>query len=192
MIDSYFEVLKELSHDDISEVYSATMDVGIPDEEGEYLLNEACALSQIENVEFFISKGADVNKVNEFGISPLLNSIEAGNYQIASLLISLGADVNILDDCGYTPLLKSIECCRIDIVSLLLASNADIEGRGRMDQTPFLMACSYGVLDLIKLLVKSGCNIHATSSDYGEKDTAFDNAQTIEIKKYLIGLGVGV
>ncbi|WP_028865705.1 ankyrin repeat domain-containing protein [Psychromonas aquimarina] len=189
MIDSYFEILSELTHEDIVEIYPTTLDVRIPDEHGAFLLNDACILSQIENVKFFISKGADINKASSFG-SPLLNAIDSKNIGIVAFLISLGADVNMRDDCGCTPLLKSVERDSSEIISLLISAGADLEGRGYMDQTPFLKACSGSSLNTIKLLVEKGCDIYATYSDYGETFTAFEDAKTIEVKKYLVELGI--
>jgi ankyrin repeat protein len=63
---TYEDILIELSHADIREIYEGNLDVNQPDVLGDYLLNLACEHLQVENVEFFISKGADIEHTNHF------------------------------------------------------------------------------------------------------------------------------
>ncbi len=140
LIDSYDEILDELSHADIRDLYDATLSVLKPDSIGDYLLNVACERLQYENIEFFISKGASLETISACGDTPILRAI---------------------DYVGHNPEVV------LKVVDLLLKNGANIEHRGYMDKTPFLKACTRGELSMIKLLVESGCDVKAVAEDLG-------------------------
>lgn len=56
-----------------------------------------------------LTSGADVNRVDYFGRSPLYIAARNGNEKIAQLLIDNGADVNLGDKTGKTPLERARE-----------------------------------------------------------------------------------
>jgi ankyrin repeat protein len=56
-------------------------------------------------VSLLISKGADVNKIDANGRSPLMMAAIVGHVTCARLLIDQGADVNIKDIKGRTALM---------------------------------------------------------------------------------------
>ena len=59
-------------------------------------------------VATLIGAGADVNKADDTGATPLIAAAEAGHDNIVATLIGAGADVNKADDtAGTTPLLSS-------------------------------------------------------------------------------------
>jgi len=149
-IDSYDEILAELSPADIREVYDATLSVLEPDSVGDYLLNVACERLQYENIEFFISKGASLETLSACGDTPLLNAI---------------------DYVGHNPEIA------LKVVKLLLKNGANIEYHGYMDKTPFLKACTRGDLNMIKLLVESGCDVQAVAEDLGGSANGLDFAR---------------
>lgn len=155
---TYIDILMELSHEDIRDVYDGNLDVNKPDIVGDYLLNLACELLQLENVAFFISKDADLETKGYWNNTPLLAVIDHvdRNYeaalQIAEMLINLGAN---------------------------------IEARDLMKNTCFLLACIRGNLDMIKLLVSRGCDVNATVEDFGEVDNALMLADIREVREYL-------
>lgn len=64
--------------------------------------------NRIELAEFLISKGADFNKKNINGRTPLFNALRSDNYKLIELFLSKGAEVNIADNDGITPLLDAI------------------------------------------------------------------------------------
>ena len=58
-------------------------------------------------VELLIEFGADINKVNKHGYTPLIISCIENYINIVKLLIENGSDVNAEDDDGYTQLIYS-------------------------------------------------------------------------------------
>ncbi|WP_078118501.1 ankyrin repeat domain-containing protein [Thiosocius teredinicola] len=139
-IDSFAEVLESLTHEEIQEVYDSSLSVREQDALGDYLLNAACDLIQIENVRYFVEKGASIESPNSVGDTPLLC---------------------VIDHCAKNPTFA------LEIVEYLLDKGAEIEKRGYMEKTPFLKACSRGDLSIIKLLVARGCNVRATIQEPG-------------------------
>ena len=65
-------------------------------EDGEYDEDDSC-----------VEQGADINCVDENGISPLVYSVFEEHYDIAYYLIEKGADVNAVDDKGRSPLMMA-------------------------------------------------------------------------------------
>ena len=88
---AYAEILRELTNEDIREVYDVNLDVNEPDVLDNYLLNVACEYFQVENVEFFISKGANLEYKTDFCNTPLLIAIDYGhlNHDAALKIVQL-------------------------------------------------------------------------------------------------------
>ena len=74
-------------------------DVNVKTKEGATPLITACCFGRdLEAVELLISNGADVKAMSHergYGLNPLLDSSEKGNYDTVKLLLDRGADVNI-------------------------------------------------------------------------------------------------
>ena len=80
----------------------------------------------MEVAELLISKGADVNAKDKYGMTPLLRAAEGGYKKIIELLIAKGADVNAMNLSppgreigGMTPLDMAILGNRNEIADLL-------------------------------------------------------------------------
>jgi ankyrin repeat protein len=71
-----------------------------------------------------IDRGADVNKKDNFGYTPLIQAAWRGHTDIATLLIEGGADVNTKDNFGYTALIQATVKGHTDIIKLLRAHGA--------------------------------------------------------------------
>jgi ankyrin repeat protein len=56
-----------------------------------------------------VEAGADIERPNPDGITPLLNAIDARNFDIAMYLIDQGANVHVWDMHGRTPLYSAID-----------------------------------------------------------------------------------
>lgn len=161
---TYEDILIELSHEGIREIYDGNLDVNQPDVLGDYLLNLSCEHLQVENVAFFISKGADIERTHHLSSdTPILLAIDYVNHNPEAAL---------------------------RIVEMLLNHGANIEHRGYMDKTPFLKACTRVNMDMIKLLVSRGCNVKAATEDFpGNKNDGLFFADVMngskDVKEYL-------
>ncbi|XP_067928889.1 myotrophin-like isoform X2 [Watersipora subatra] len=83
--------------------------------EGRYPLHFAADYGQLEVLNYLISKGADVNAEDKYGITPLLSAIFEGHESCVEALLKKGADKNKKHD-GRT----YYECAETDAVKLLL------------------------------------------------------------------------
>lgn len=80
--------------------------------------------------KLLIEKGADVNLVDDAGVSPLhwiARSNNDGTMDMFALIISVdNLIVNIRDIEGYTPLMRAVEFENVDIVNTLLGKQSDV------------------------------------------------------------------
>lgn len=75
-------------------------------------------------LEFLRRKGADPNRPDPTGKTPLINAVESGNRVMARMLIGIGADVNRPDKEGKRPLQYAQTGAVPEIVSLLTRNGA--------------------------------------------------------------------
>ncbi|KAL4135538.1 hypothetical protein QTP88_007144 [Uroleucon formosanum] len=73
---------------------------------GRTMLHKACDYGHLDIVEYLIQNGADINKKDNFGITPLLCALWENHFKVAKYLIDKGAITNLLTPEG----LKYYEC----------------------------------------------------------------------------------
>ena len=71
-----------------------------------------------------LGKGADINKADKNGETPLFYSCYNGNLELARLLLDKGADVNKAGKYGHTPLFASCDRNNLELARLLLSRGA--------------------------------------------------------------------
>ncbi|CAH3039923.1 unnamed protein product [Pocillopora meandrina] len=76
----------------------------------------AADYGQSNVIEYLISKGADINRADKYGITPLLASIYESNTDCVKLLLEKGADKTLKAPDGSS----YIECAEIDEIKSLL------------------------------------------------------------------------
>ena len=87
---------------------------------------DAIKEGRVKDAKDEMEKGADVNKNDAEGYSPLIRAVYAKNYQIVESLVRHKADVNSTDNkINSTALIEASYLGLLDIVKLLLANNAD-------------------------------------------------------------------
>src|ERR1700730_5626511 len=72
-----------------------------------------------DGVRFLAERGADVNAVNEFGDSALIDVAVLGHSGIAEVLLRHGANPNARSDIRETALHCAVERGNVDLVGLL-------------------------------------------------------------------------
>lgn len=136
----YESDLRELGPTDIEVCYGPFDDIDKLDSYGDTLLLASCKIKSLENVSYYLMKGADPDYINDCGESPLLEIVDTA---------------------------EDNEEVSLQILRVLIGAGANLEVRGYMDKTPFLKACSRKSLKVLKLLVESGSNTKAVVSEYG-------------------------
>lgn len=144
--------------------------------------------TNLDQIETAIQCGANVNKVDSNGCTPLMFALDttcgdkdATQYmpsfgivpQVVDLLTSNGAYVNVADKNGETPLIKAARSKLSDVYDTFIAAEADFDAQDNLGNT----ALMYGVLSNNEMVVQQ---ILAGNPDRRIKNndgkTAFDLA----------------
>lgn len=90
------------------------------------LLDEAVKNGQAQRdiLRLLVRLGADLNRIDGSGATPLIQAIRGGNRVLVKNLILQGADVNLADASGDTPLAVAIRSGNQEIVRLLKRNGA--------------------------------------------------------------------
>lgn len=102
-------------------------------------LSDAILQEKISVVQAFLSRGADVNALDEYGFTPLIEAAIVDNNDIAKLLIEHGANVNGQDVTGGTPLHWATENNNLVLAKLLLDAKANPNLSNFAGQSPLVM-----------------------------------------------------
>jgi hypothetical protein len=106
--------------------------------------------------QFFLNAGANVNKEDNYGITPLHWAADSGKKDIVKLLLNAGANVNAANSYGSTPLYRAATNGHKEVVELLLNANADINKTDMYGRTPLCLASLNGRKSVVELLRKFG------------------------------------
>ena len=101
-----------------------------------------------------ISAGADVNKKNSDGQTPLIMASIEGNIEIVRALIEAGADVNVMEkDSKFTAVYLASCYGHTEVVKMLIKAGANIHITSTMGNTPLQIASLKGHVDVIRELL---------------------------------------
>lgn len=87
-------------------------------------------------IEFFISEGGDLNKINTFGEIPLHLAVSNCNIKLLKLMIEKEAIINVKDPEQSTALHKACIINYYDCINLLISNGADLFAKNSDDETP--------------------------------------------------------
>jgi len=141
--------------------------VNARDDEGNTALMLASMWVEKEVVMLLISRGADVNSKNIYGLTALIRALgtsadiyDDNRLKVVNILICNGADPNAMDICGLTALIYAANFEKKDIVRFLVESGADINAKDNLfGFTPLMAAADCGDKDIIEYLIEKGAYI---------------------------------
>ena len=116
-------------------------------------------------VTFLLGKGADVNKLDDQGYTPLHTAVRNRNSDIAALLLEHGADPNLPDSDGATPLVHAINRNHVPSVKLLVEKGADIGKVDREGYTPLEFAIGDDKLFAAQALLEAGAPVNSANGE---------------------------
>ena len=122
-------------------------------------LNNAVMAFDPERTKFLLSKGADVNKINDQGYAPLHTAARSRNSDLVALLLEHGADPNLPDSDGMSPLVHAVMRNHVPSIEALAAKGADLERENRQGYTPLEIAIGEDQLFAAKALIKAGAKV---------------------------------
>lgn len=129
------------------------------------IISVAIYTKRLNIVKELIGHGADINKVNSEGDTPLLIAIKmqyrkkSDRSDIVKFLLENGADVNRSSQEGDTPLHVVMEQRwrnNKKIVRLLLESGANVNAKNNENNTPLFLATRHHLYNLAEILIING------------------------------------
>jgi hypothetical protein len=143
-----------------SDIYKDTQEISLKtsqnDPEESTLLHSSVEYGNIENLKYYIKRGAYVNVINEKGYTPLHLAAMIGNYEITQLLLDNEAKIDIQDKEGGTPLSWSSYNGHTAIVRLFLEKGADANLSDFEGNTSLDWAIQENHSEIIDLLKRYG------------------------------------
>jgi quinoprotein dehydrogenase-associated probable ABC transporter substrate-binding protein len=127
-------------------------------------LSNAVIANDFDRVKFLVSKGADVNKADNQGWTPLQSAARQRHDKMIALLIELGADVNVGEP---TPLVAAVMRDHVPSVKVLLEHGADLEKPGQDGFKPLPLAIAEDKYESAKTLMEAGAKVNEPSGDDG-------------------------
>lgn len=127
-------------------------------------LSNAVIANDFDRVKFLVSKGADVNKADSQGWTPLQSAARQRRDGMIKLLIELGADVNAGEP---TPLVAALMRDHVPSIKVLLEHGADMEKPGQEGFRPLPLAIAEDKYEAAKALMEAGADVNTPSGDEG-------------------------
>ena len=121
----------------------------------------------VDNIRFFLERGADVDAVDNDHSTLLDKASFNGKVEVAQLLLERGANINTRNKRGHTPLHRVLVNLRdhagahyFDTIQLLLGHGADVDALDNTQSTPLHVASQYGSAKAARLLLEHGANVY--------------------------------
>jgi ankyrin repeat protein len=128
------------------------------------LLSENVSLEEV--IYLVEEKGADIEVVNEEGLTPLLIARINEKHNIVKYLISKGANVNAKSSIFYidTPLMFYCHRNNLEMIKFLVKNGANLEAFDFYGWTAFMISVNFNNLNLAQYLLDAGADINAYDS----------------------------
>lgn len=121
-------------------------------------LHDAAKFGDVEAATRFIEEGADVNALNERGISALGVAVGFNRLEVVKLLIAKGGDLSFRDPKKNTLMHYAAGYGRLAIAKALLAAGAELNPENDAKQTPVDVAKMNGEKEMVKFLESKGAS----------------------------------
>lgn len=122
-------------------------------------LADAIIDENVAAVSEILQYGVDINEVDEYGFTYLIEAAIADNIDIAKLLINAGADVNLQDMTGGTALHWAAENNNLELCKLLLSRRANPNAYNFAGQPVLTMPILRRQQAVRKLLLQNGADL---------------------------------
>lgn len=122
-------------------------------------LADAIIAEDISSVHQYLQTGIDVNEIDEYGFTYLIEAAIADNIAITELLIQYGADVNLQDPTGFTALHWAAENNNLKLAKILLEHRANPNAYTFAGQPVLVMPLLRNQSQIKKLLQQYGADL---------------------------------
>lgn len=129
-------------------------------------LHEAIERGDLAGVSRNVNSGADLEKANDSGVTPLVIAALEGKLEIVKLLLKHGGQVMGRDAKGFTALHAACHAGRLMVVKYLLENGAEVNDQNNHDKlTPLHLAAERGHLEVVNVLVNNGAAMELRAAD---------------------------
>lgn len=128
------------------------------------------------------------------GSTPLMFTVQAGNYKISRFLIECGANIYLKSNTSnYSVFDFAMQKINVDILELLLDKELDINTRNsKYDSTAIMYAVQQRNVDAVRLLIDRGADLTLRNNfNYSVMDFAMDKIN-VNIMQQLLDCGFDV
>ena len=163
------------------------------------ILHVASSKRSTNIVEKLLDKGAEIDREDLFGNTPLFYAVKAGHLNVVELLLNRGANINKIDKIGYTSLYYAVDFKNLDMVELLLKYGAKISFKPNPSITPIHYIAIHKNGDvgvkLLNVFIKYSVNINeqdiyndtplhiaTMTNNYKIAETLIKNGASFDIK----------
>ncbi len=120
---------------------------------------DAVLASDNDRLEFLLGKGADINKRDLQGYTPLTSAVRLGAFETTAYLLEHGAKVDLPDSDGWAPILLAVLRNDAPAIQLLLKKGATLDTRAPGGFTPLSVAVEEKKFDAAKALIEDGAKV---------------------------------
>ena len=100
----------------------------------------AATNNHLHVVQYLLEQGADMEKSDMYGNTPLLHAANLGHLEITRYLLEQGADRDKVADDGFTPLHAAVGNGQLETAKLLMIYGADLNAKNNSGELPIDIA----------------------------------------------------
>jgi ankyrin repeat protein len=107
-----------------------------------------------------IAAGADVNKAQPDGTTPLHWAAYRVDRELVQTLLKKGARADVVNRYGASPIAEAARVANVDLVGMLLEAGADANAANEDGQTALMLAARTGNVAVAEVLVRHGADVN--------------------------------
>ncbi|KAL3664555.1 hypothetical protein V7S43_010308 [Phytophthora oleae] len=151
-------------------------------------LLDAAKCGDIHTVTNLVKQGADKDKQDKYGTTPLAWAASDGHLDVVRYLVEQGADKDKQNKNGSTPLIWAAMNGHREVVKYLVEHGADKEKQDNNGDTPLTWAAIKGHLEVVDYLIEQGADKDKQDND-GDTPLTLARDRNLDMMRYLVEHG---